>query len=449
MVLRLGFRLSLPASHATEIFCQFRIQCVPVAFFSTGFVGDKPLLVRDFIRAALYDTKNGYFSKPSGPVGVLEKSIRFSQIQGREAYLQYLDTIYKQHDVAWFTPVELFKPWYAHAIAEAILRTANLSVPLRIYEIGGGSGTCAKCILDYMLLNAPERVYNNLDYISVEISPSLAKRQLETVGEVSSHLYRYRVENRDALDRSGWQADPNPCWVIMLEVLDNLPHDLVYSPDQISPWMETWIEKESDSFKVSEIYKPLQDTLIAQCIKIIGLDKDGSTQPTRFLSATRKIWSKVFPKPRKAWLPTGCLQLLEVLHWALPKMSLVSSDFSYLPDVRIMGDRAPLVSTKKDGITVDHISYLDAKGDSDIFFPTDFFLLERIDHHSSGWTSEPKNSGSSKPIKLRRSIILDTAAFIEQFGLPSKTRTKDGYNPLLDDFKNTKFYLSVPTHNVV
>ncbi|KAH0449895.1 hypothetical protein IEQ34_020587 [Dendrobium chrysotoxum] len=207
-----------------------------------------------------------------------------------------------------------------------------------------------------------------------------------------------------------------------------------------------------DSLKVSEIYKPLQDTLIAQCIKIIGLDKDGSTRPTRFLSATRKIWSKAFPKSRKAWLPTGCLQLLEVLHWALPKMSLVSSDFSYLPDVRIMGDRAPLVSTKKDGITVDHISYLDAKGDSDIFFPTDFFLLERIDHHSSGWTSEPKNSGSSKdskPIKLRRSIILDTAAFIEQFGLPSKTRTKDGYNPLLDDFKNTKFYLSVPTHNVI
>ncbi|KAH0450765.1 hypothetical protein IEQ34_021457 [Dendrobium chrysotoxum] len=138
MVLRLGLRLYLPASHATEICCQFRIQCLPVAFFSTGFAGDKPLLVRDFIRAALYDSKHGYFSKPSGPVGVLEKSIRFSQIQGREAYLQYLDTIYKQHDVAWFTPVELFKPWYAHAIAEAILRTSNLSVPLKMLDRSTG-----------------------------------------------------------------------------------------------------------------------------------------------------------------------------------------------------------------------------------------------------------------------------------------------------------------------
>lgn len=51
---------------------------------------------------------------------------------GRKAYLSYLDKIYKQNDVSWFTPVELFKPWYAHAIAEAILRTTNLSFPLKV-----------------------------------------------------------------------------------------------------------------------------------------------------------------------------------------------------------------------------------------------------------------------------------------------------------------------------
>lgn len=39
-------------------------------------------------------------------------------------------------------------------------------------------------------------------------------------------------------------------------------------------------------------------------------------------------------------------KLLEVLHGALPKMSLIASDFSYLPDVTIPGERAPLVSTK-------------------------------------------------------------------------------------------------------
>ncbi|KAK8969984.1 hypothetical protein KSP40_PGU017774 [Platanthera guangdongensis] len=205
---------------------------------------------------------------------------------------------------------------------------------------------------------------------------------------------------------------------------------------------------KTGSLPVSEIYNPLQDTLIAQCIKIIDMGKDGNAQRNQSFSVARKFLSKAFPKPRKAWLPTGSLQLLEVLHWALPKMSLIASDFSYLPDVKIMGDRAPLVSTKKDGITVDRESYLDAEGDCDIFFPTDFWLLERIDHHCSRFTSDKNDSSSSKPLKLRRGITLDTAAFIEQFGLPSKTKTKDGYNPLLDDFKNTKFYLSVPTHNI-
>ncbi|KAF2953933.1 hypothetical protein DAI22_01g443700 [Oryza sativa Japonica Group] len=138
----------------------------PAAMFSSGIVPEnKPILVRDFVRSALYDPNHGYFSKRSGPVGVLDSSIRFNQLDGRSAYMQYLDKLYKKHDIAWFTPVELFKPWYAYAIAASILRTANLSVPLKIYEIGGGSGTCAKCILDYMMLNAPPKVYNTMKYI--------------------------------------------------------------------------------------------------------------------------------------------------------------------------------------------------------------------------------------------------------------------------------------------
>lgn len=361
--------------------------------------------------------------------------------------MKYLDNIYKQNDIAWFTPVELFKPWYAHGIAESIMRTANLSVPLKIYEIGGGSGTCAKGILDYIMLNAPTRVYNNMTYISVEISPSLAEIQRQTVGEVRTHLSKFRVECRDAADRSGWgDVDQQPCWVIMLEVLDNLPHDLIYSENQVSPWMEVWVGKKHDRETHSELFKPLQDSLITRCVEIMDWEKDHSNQ-SGSVSMARSIWSKVFPKPRRCWLPTGCLRLLEVLHGVLPKMSLIASDFSYLPDVRIPGERAPLVSTKKNGSSLDYGSYLDAKGDADIFFPTDFWLLERIDHYCSGQLKMHKDN-SSKQGKKRRTITLDTSSFMEEFGLPTKTRTRDGYNPLLDDFKNTKFYLSVPTHNI-
>lgn len=418
-----------------------------LSFFSTSIVGEEPILVREFIKSALYDPNHGYFAQRPGSVGLLEQSIKFNQLEGRRAYMQYLDDIYKKNDIAWFTPVELFKPWYAHGIAEAIMRTANFSVPLKIYEIGGGAGTCAKGIMDYIMLNAPDRVYKNMTYTSVEISPSLAKKQLETVGEVHSHLSKFKVECRDAADRSGWgDGDTQPCWVIMLEVLDNLPHDLIYSENQVSSWLEVWLEKEHDSLHISEVYKPIQDPLIARCIEIIDLDKDHSTMGSSVISAARSILANVFSKPRRSWLPTGCLKLLEVLHGALPKMSLIASDFSYLPDVRIPGERAPLVSSKKDGKSSDLPSYLDAKGDSDIFFPTDFWLFERMDHYCAGSVSLWKDK-SSKKGKKRRTITLGTDQFMGEFGLPSRTRTKDGYNPLLDDFRNTKFYISVPTHN--
>ncbi|KAH9649900.1 protein arginine methyltransferase NDUFAF7 [Citrus sinensis] len=384
------------------------------ALFSTHIVGDKPVLVRDFIHSALYHPKHGYFSQRSRSVGVLDAAIKFNQLQGRKAYMKHVDKIYKQSEISWFTPVELFK----------------------IYEIGGGSGTCAKGVMDYIMLNAPERVYNNMTYISVEISPSLAEIQKETVGQVSSHSSKFRVECRDAADRAGWD-------IKSLQVFDNLPHDLIYSENQVSPWMEVWVEKQHDRETLTELYKPLEDPLITRCIEIMEFDEYHNTQRSGML---KNIWSKVFPKPRRCWLPTGCLKLLEVLHDALPKMSLIASDFTFLPDVKVPGERAPLVSTKKDGSSTDYGNYLDAKGDADIFFPTDFLLLECMDHYCSGWLKMQKDK-SSKQGKKRRTLTLDTSSFMEEFGLPTKTRTKDGYNPLLDDFKNTKFYLSVPTHN--
>lgn len=38
--------------------------------------------------------------------------------------------------------------------------------------------------------------------------------------------------------------------IYFLQVLDNLPHDLLYSENQVSPWMEVWVEKQRDRYKV-------------------------------------------------------------------------------------------------------------------------------------------------------------------------------------------------------
>lgn len=51
---------------------------------------------------------------------------------------------------------------------------------------------------------------------------------------------------------------------------------------------------------------------------------------------------------------------------------------------------------------------VDLQGDADIFFPTDFLLLEQIDHYCSGWL---KLHGDKTPKtgKKRRTIIVSCA----------------------------------------
>ena len=51
---------------------------------------------------------------------------------------------------------------------------------LRIYELGGGTGTCAAGILAHIRDDDPT-VFASTEYVGVEISPTLAKMQRETV----------------------------------------------------------------------------------------------------------------------------------------------------------------------------------------------------------------------------------------------------------------------------
>jgi hypothetical protein len=57
-------------------------------------VGASCAQVRDFVRSALYDPNHGYFSKRSGPVGVLDSSIRFNQLDGNPPFYLLLGSFY-------------------------------------------------------------------------------------------------------------------------------------------------------------------------------------------------------------------------------------------------------------------------------------------------------------------------------------------------------------------
>lgn len=95
------------------------------------------------------------------------------------------------------------------------------------------------------------------------------------------------------------------------------------------------------------------------------------------------------------------------------------------------------------GTTVDHGSYLLPRGTADIFFPTDFPLLgtlyrEAAQHGSSSGSSS-RSSASGKAVRAEH---LDTADFMLRYSPDlAATRTASGYNPLLEDYSNSAFFV--------
>lgn len=107
------------------------------------------------------------------------------------------------------------------------------------------------------------------------------------------------------------------------------------------------------------------------------------------------------------------------------------------------------------------------RGTADIFFPTDFNLLQRVYLASachvhggasasgaSGRSDDSAASGSGRGSAAqgggagRRELGLvdvehmSTRRFMEQHADLARTTTLSGYNPLLEDYSNTAFFLA-------
>ena len=80
-------------------------------------------LLRDFLHQALYNRDDGYFANDSSPpVGAMSRPIPFQALLGQEDYARTLARRYDALASQWLTPVEIFKPHYARAVARYILR---------------------------------------------------------------------------------------------------------------------------------------------------------------------------------------------------------------------------------------------------------------------------------------------------------------------------------------
>ena len=361
-------------------------------------------LLRDFLHQALYNRDDGYFANDSSPpVGAMSRPIPFQALLGQEDYARTLARRYDALASQWLTPVEIFKPHYARAVARHILRAHKAELdptlddddggrrrvgktpPLRIYELGGGTGTCAAGILAHIRDDDPT-VFASTEYVGVEISPTLAKMQRETVrrelgedvhiviagggngggykgggdGRGNGGRATYSVERRDALDAGRWgPVDDDACFVVALEVLDNLPHDRVMLLRDDTRIDETKMgsagggggegnetrlaqtrvfarrrgdDNAVDGFEQRE--EPLRDPLISRALEAIG-DDDESFSFGFTVKAMADRWIRGARDWNARFVPTGALALLETLHERRPRHRLIAADFDSLPNVRV------------------------------------------------------------------------------------------------------------------
>lgn len=382
------------------------------------------------------------------PVGTLHQSpIAFQTLMDSDDYQAKLARTYASLGAQWLTPGEIFAPHYARAVARYALASASERARrggLCVYEIGGGNGTFACGFMDYVREHARE-TYESMKYVSIDISSALSARQ-RRFARASGHEEKTHVAiTSDALRSSSW-GEPNneECFVIALEVFDNLPHDRVRRARRgRGAWTQTEVARASDGSNV-EVEKPLNDALIKKTIEAIEMSWDltleggvGAYAPPRGAAALFVAALKNLTSSGETWfVPSGLMTLMETLHSRRPNHRLIAADFDALPNVRIEGVNAPLVASQRDGgRTVDHDSYmLPPDRTADVFFPTCFDTVRGIDFVASS-----ANAGLER---ARLGRIVATKDFMREYADCHLTRTKSGYNPLLQDFANTKFYLS-------
>ncbi len=230
----------------------------------------------------------GYFEK--GPI-FTPAPIDFAALSGQAEYKSELARFYALGgpSESWMTPAEIFAPLYSEALARFICEEHVREVgergvavtndagrgdtsatersptpnPLKIYEVGGGNGTNALHILNFLRDRRPE-LYANAKYTLVEISETLAERQRQRV--VVEHPNVCEVVNEDFVGTDSL-CDASPCFVIALEVLDNLAHDRIQWSEERGEWEEVRVcvredgqeEEEERGFVLSEQTAPLGD----------------------------------------------------------------------------------------------------------------------------------------------------------------------------------------------
>ncbi|KAK9785257.1 hypothetical protein WJX73_004359 [Symbiochloris irregularis] len=359
-------------------------------------------LLRDFLHQSLYQGHTGYFGGSSLPVGTLTQPILFNDLSSKSVYQQLLHEQYRKLQASWLTPSEIFSPHW-------------------------GTGRLALDILNWLRREA-QPLYATATYRSIELSPGLASVQQTKLHGDNYHRQHFQVHRGDAMLPGSWgPASSSPCFIIMMEVLDNCPHDKVVRQGPAKGWQQVVVARDQQGHP-AEVLQPLTDDLILECMTAASWEFPPRpwwrTQLDSLLGGP--------PDGEVIFLPTTALRLLQTICAVRPCHSIIAADFDELPDVVIQGLNAPLVAATAAGVAKDFDTYLDSNlsGNCDIFFPTNFSALSQLYHKAAGSSVQTEASH------------LKTSDFMTAHADTAATRLRDGYNPLLEDFSNSSFFLA-------
>ncbi|KAJ2358061.1 hypothetical protein GGF43_001075 [Coemansia sp. RSA 2618] len=410
------------------------------------------MLAREFISDALYNPSYGYFSKQAlifSPrdgydFAGFRDSADFLSAMGKQyaEIEQELDDVRSIPRQLWHTPTEIFKPWYGFSVARHIARqyaedrkACVHDEPLVIYEVGGGNGTLMLNILDYLRAHEPA-IYSQTEYKLIEISSKLARQQLAQHARSSAPHANARVINQSILDWSTLES--RACFVVAMEVIDNLAHDVVrYDYDTLEPYQTS--VRVFDDGEFEENYEPVSDPLARDYLQTRAQAAPGYRSPALPADMYRRIRGQLPLAPnmtRREFIPTHAFRFVRVLGEFFPRHRIVLGDFFALPDTVPDAVDAPVVQTRLDGSMVPCDTYLVQPGWFDIFFPTNFELLQKM----YDYTCRPSSSNAAK--SLGRARVCTQREFALENADLTKTTTRSGENPMLDFYENNKFLLS-------
>ncbi|ORX34248.1 S-adenosyl-L-methionine-dependent methyltransferase [Kockovaella imperatae] len=359
------------------------------------------MLVREYIHDSLYNPHYGYFSKKAtifrSPPGGYDFSTFRDQTEFQEQVAsryaaEYGDMIEGSLGrQVWHTPTELFSPYYAQALVSGIITAHKSSAkspssPLIIYELGAGNGSFMSDALSFIRDQHPD-LWPQTRYRVIEISPELARLQRERAKE-SKVDHKVEILNTDVFDWEG--GDKEPCYVVALEMLDNLAHDMVrYDIQTLQPYQTLVTIDATGNFNL--IYEPITDPTLSQAMSYYDRLSTSSTSsrrhtvpniPSLIRSSTllRKAYTELPFAPNLSspdFIPSKAIALIKKLKEQLPNHRFLAADFATLPDT-VSGRNGPVVQTRLGRVMVSVGTFLVKHGYFDIFFPTNFELLRDI-----------------------------------------------------------------------